>query len=498
MTLSASPAARSLARQRWHALADRLRTVRPEALAKGLIGLVLVVVSVQLVIASWPALMPFVVGAVLAYAVLPVANRLDAFMPRWLAALFAELIAVALIVGVALVVVPPLVKGIVLVAGRLPAPGDLQAGMASIQQQVGELPEPVRSIASSLLSTVTANLRGTLQGVESEIGAVVTSQILGIFGTLSNVLGLLVIPAWILTMVSDQQTIKQRALRLFPESVRPDTYAIVRILDRVAGTFLRVRVLLAVTTALLIWAGLTMANEIGVGNYNYAMAAAVLLGALQLIPELGFFLGFFPILLTLGIGGPESAAITTLVYVLSAKIASRLVETRVSRGVLDVHPGLLIPAIVVLSQFGLIWLFAAAPFVAVVRDLVRYANARLADPPGPAGVIPGEQRKRVRTAGLAPRSVPAVYRAPAPATPAAASSGGGSAAPVIVAGAVAAAGAAVVAATRRPAAQRQSSMKPVRSTGAAAGGRARPSAYANLTTRPGARPSAATQRSTIP
>jgi predicted PurR-regulated permease PerM len=443
--------------------------------------------------------MPFVVGAVLAYAVLPVANRLDRFMPRWLAALFAELIAVALLVGVALVVVPPLIRGIVLVAGRLPAPGDLQTGMASIQQQVGELPEPVRSIASSLLASVTANLRGTLQGVESQIGAVVTSQILGIFGTLSNVLGLLVIPAWILTMVSDQQTIKQRALRLFPESIRPDTYAIVRIFDRVAGTFLRVRVLLAVTTAFLIWAGLTIANELGVGNYNYAMAAAVLLGVLQLIPELGFFLGFFPILLTLGIGGPETAAVATLVYVLSAKVASRLVETRVSRGVLDVHPGLLIPAIVVLSQFGLVWLFAAAPFVAIVRDLVRYANARLADPPGPAGVIPGERPKGVRTAGLAPRSVPAVYRAPAPApaAPATTTSGGGLAAPAIVAGAMAAAGAAAIAVTRRPAAQHQSSMKPVRSTGAAAG-RARPSAYGNLATKPGARPSAATKRSTNP
>ena len=60
------------------------------------------------------------------------------------------------------------------------------------------------------------------------------------------------------------------------------------------------------------------------------------------------------------------------------------------------HPGLLIPAIVVLSQFGVIWLLAAAPAVAIVRDLVRYANARLADPPGPAGVLPGE---KVRGAG---------------------------------------------------------------------------------------------------
>ena len=86
MTLSASPAARTRARERWHVLADRLRTIRPEALAKGAIGVALIVVSVQLAVASWPALMPFAIGAVLAYAVLPIANRLDRFMPRVLAA----------------------------------------------------------------------------------------------------------------------------------------------------------------------------------------------------------------------------------------------------------------------------------------------------------------------------------------------------------------------------------------------------------------------------
>jgi hypothetical protein len=85
------------------------------------------------------------------------------------------------------------------------------------------------------------------------------------------------------------------------------------------------------------------------------------------------------------------------------------VETRISRGVLDVHPGLLIPAIVVLSQFGFIWLLAAAPIMAITRDLVRYANGRLGDPAAPAGVLPGERRKASTVAIT--RATPSVYRA---------------------------------------------------------------------------------------
>ena len=93
----------------------------------------------------------------------------------------------------------------------------------------------------------------------------------------------------------------------------------------------------------------------------------------------------------LGIAGPIPAAAVAIVYLVANRIGSDLVETRVSRGVLDVHPALLIPAIVVLSQFGLLWLFAAAPVVAILRDVTRYLAGRLGDPPAPANVLPGER-----------------------------------------------------------------------------------------------------------
>lgn len=472
MTLSAYPAARARARERWHVLADRLRTIRPESLAKGAIGIAVITVSVLLVVASWPALMPFVVGAVLAYGVLPIANRLDAFMPRVFAALLAELVAVGLLLGVVVLVVPPLLNGLVIVAQKLPTPADIEAWVATLQTNVGDIPEPMRTIALALMSETAANLQGTIEGLTDQAASVITSQILGVFGTASNLLGLLVIPAWILTMVSDERTIKLRAQRLFPVAIRADVHALFRIVDRTLGTFLRVRVLLGVVTGALIWAGLTIADEMGFGPFNYAVAAAVGLGTLQLIPELGFFLGFFPILLAFAIGGPVSGTVAAVVYVGAVKASSALVETRVSRGVLDVHPGLLIPAIVVLSQFGVIWLLAAAPVVAITRDLVRYANARLADPPGPAGVLPGEKVKGT-VGGRARTPVPSVYRAPA----------------TVARTAPAAATLAPSAAAARLAAS-PSPSTPARGP--------LPAVHANVQPVTGARPPATTQRSTQP
>ncbi len=366
-----------------------------------------------LAVASWPALAPFLVGAVLAYAVLPLANRLDRYMPRVLAAVLAELVAVAILAGVVIAIVPPLVNGVVQVAGRLPSQAEVQASLASLEASLGELQEPVRGIVLAVVTEATASLRRAMDGTVAGAGQFVAGQILGLAGTLSFLLGLLVIPAWILTLVSDERSIKQRATGLIAPALRADIIALARIVDRAFGTFLRTRVLLAVVVGVGMWIGFEIIERLGIGTFRYQVTAAVLFGGLQLIPELGYFLGFFPLLLILGIAGPIPAAAVAVVYVVANRIGSGLVETRVSRGVLDVHPALLIPAIVVLSQFGLLWLLAAAPVVAILRDVTRYLAGRLGDPPAPANVLPGERAPVTASTG---QRVPSVYR-PAQAPP---------------------------------------------------------------------------------
>ena len=299
------------------------------------------------------------------------------------------------------------------VAGRLPTNDQVQASLASFEASLGQLQEPVRGIVLAVVTEATTNLRAALDGAVAGTGQFVANQILGVAGTLSFLLGLLVIPAWVLTMVADERGIKARATGLIAPAIRDDVVAVGRIVDRAFGTFLRTRVLLALVVGFGVWIGLELIQQLGIATFRYQVTAAVLLGGLQLIPELGYVLGFFPILLVLGIGGPIPAVAVLVVYLVANRIGSDLVETRLSRGVLDVHPGLLIPAIVVLSQFGLLWLLAAAPVIAILRDITRYLAGRLGDPPAPANVLPGERAPVRATTG---RRVPSVYQ-PAQAPP---------------------------------------------------------------------------------
>ena len=104
-------------------------------------------------------------GAVLAYAVLPIANRLDRYMPRVLAAVLAELVAVAILVLAVVAVVPPLVNGVVEVAARLPTQAEVRALARELRGPLGELQEPVRGIVLAVVTEAAANLRSALDGV---------------------------------------------------------------------------------------------------------------------------------------------------------------------------------------------------------------------------------------------------------------------------------------------------------------------------------------------
>ncbi|MFL5755008.1 MAG: hypothetical protein ACJ77N_01805, partial [Chloroflexota bacterium] len=81
--------AKTAAAAQWADLRDNLQTITPRMLARA--GLVVAVLAsiVQLTIATWPALLPFIAGGVLAYVLLPVVDSLDRVMPRPLAALLA-------------------------------------------------------------------------------------------------------------------------------------------------------------------------------------------------------------------------------------------------------------------------------------------------------------------------------------------------------------------------------------------------------------------------
>lgn len=412
LTMAASPdrsAARARARAAWADLRDRLSTVTPAALGRAGLATVVIVTIVGVVAGTWPALLPFAIGALLAYAVLPVVDALDRIMPRSLAAILSMLAIVAAVVGVLVIVLPPLTSAIFQLATAIPPPTEIQS---SLDDLLAGLPDSARTIAAPILVEVARVVEDGMTSASTGIDDLVPVVFQAALGVAGAILGLIVLPAWILTLMTGKRHGAQAVDRRLAAWLRPDFWAIVRMADRAAGTYLRGFVVMAALVGFLMYVGLTLSGRAGGPEFQAALALATFAGALQVIPELGPLLGFAPALLVLA-DDPQKAVVYLVVYVASRFLAGMLFGGRFLEDRLRVHPAVLIPGVVVLSQVGPVALLLSAPILSFGSDLVRYLHGRLSEPPRPAGVLPGDPLPVAATAATAaviPGRVPSVYR----------------------------------------------------------------------------------------
>jgi len=190
--------------------------------------------------------------------------------------------------------------------------------------------------------------------------------------------------------------------------LRRDLWAIVAIVDRAVGSYLRGYVLAAGLVGILTYLGLLAVTRLGGPAFQEPLALAVLAGATQVVPVVGPIAGALPALLILPIS-PERAGAYFVIYIAARVIGTTAVGARLRDRYQGVPPVILVPGVVVLGQFGLLWLLLSAPILTVAADIVRYLHGRLSEPPLPAGVLPRTADYGRRPA-VAPARVPNVYR----------------------------------------------------------------------------------------
>ena len=374
----------------WAAFRDRLRTVTPQAIGRAALTVATIGGAVWLAAASWPAALPFAVGGLLAYALLPLVDALDRYLPRGLAALVSVLGAVAAVVAVFLIVVPPLTAAFVRLATSLPTPADVDAAIARIQAQLGSLPEGSAAILVPIATTLATTIRDVFSGAAGGLDDIVRAGLGALLNALGALLGLIVLPTWMLVLMSHQRRAKLALDARITPGLRSDVWAVAAIVDRAAGSYLRGYVVTAFLVGLLAFVGLTLSSRIGGPQFQEPLALATIAGATQVVPVVGPLLGLFPALLLLPLD-PARAATYLVVYIGARILGASLLGSRLMERRLGVHPAILVPGVVMIGQFGVLWLLLSAPVIAIAVDLVRYVNGRLSEPPRPAGVLPRSQ-----------------------------------------------------------------------------------------------------------
>lgn len=402
--------ARERARAEWRLLGARLSTVSPQAVGRGLLAVTVVAVSAWFAAATWPALLPFALGGLLAYAIYPLVDVLDRVMPRVLAAALALTVGIGLVVALVAVVVPPLVDAAIRILRDAPGSAELAQLRAQIDAYLATLPEGARALVAGVIDRTVEILSTNLSGFLDSIAELIVSAAVGLFDTIGFIVGLVLLPLWVLSVVRDGGSLRRSVAAQFAPAAQADVYALLTIVHRALSTFLRVQLAAAAAVGVAVYAGMEISGRAEIASYGVPVAIAAFMGTAQVIPQLGGLIGAAPIVLVALTRQDEPAAAIALlvIYVVAIQLVKLAVGDRLGRD-LQVRPALALPAFAVLSQIGLGWLLLSAPILVVARNTITYLRGRLAEPPIPAGVLPWERRRR-RAAVPPAAATPPIYR----------------------------------------------------------------------------------------
>jgi predicted PurR-regulated permease PerM len=251
------------------------------------------------------------------------------------------------------------------------------------------------------------------QAVIALLEAVVGPLLSLIARTAGFIVGLVIIPVWLLYVLKDRERLPEAFLRLLPAGWRPDASQSIGLTTSVIGRWIRGQLLLGAVIFGATLIGLLGLAVIGFREFaDFAILLALVAGVLELVPIIGPIIAAIPAILIGASISPAAALAAIALYTIIQQLENHLIVPKVMGDAVDLHPAVVILSLIIGgSLFGLWGAILAAPVVALARDLYRYGFRRL------EGGTPDEARVYA-TAGPPPATDPPPPQAGAPPPPA--------------------------------------------------------------------------------
>jgi predicted PurR-regulated permease PerM len=317
-------------------------------------------------------LTPFVVAAVLAYALTPLVNKLDSLgkgrMPRVVAVILVELLFVLTLLGLVLLIVPIMAKELPLMREQVPLLADrLNTGLTPWLAQFGiQVSLDVASIKAVALKYLNANY-------EEAFGSLLSSLKLGGSVALAVVGNGVLIPVALFYLLMDWDRFVARLLELVPLQMRSSFDGFTNEADSVLGQYLRGQLLVMLAMAVFYTVGLALFG------LDLALPIGVFTGLAMFIPYLGFGIGLLLAVLAglLQFASLKAFVMVAVVYGIGQVVESLFLTPRLVGERIGLHPLAVIFALLAFGQvFGFVGVLIALPASAVLLVGIRRVKER--------------------------------------------------------------------------------------------------------------------------
>ncbi len=318
-------------------------------------------------------LLTFLAAGVLAYALNPIVRRLERLrVPRVVAVVGVFLVLIVVVIAALLVVIVPAVGQVRQIASN---PQAIAQQADSLTEQAQNLPYVGQYVTEldqdQMLQLLRSNAPSAGQVLNVATGVI--GGVFGIFGTLFNLLLMVLVSVYLLL---ERERITRALLRTIPGTIRDQSLELFHAVEQTLIRYLRGQLLLCFIMGVIGWA--IMFFTVG----HYALLVGAWVAATEIIPVLGAFLGAVPaILIALLVqdGGFTMALIVAGLFLVAQQIEGNILVPRIQGGSTGVHPlWVLFGTLAGTALYGVVGAIFAVPIVAIVAATIRYLRGTLA------------------------------------------------------------------------------------------------------------------------
>lgn len=315
-----------------------------------------------------PVLTPFIVAAVLAYALHPAVEALATRgVPRLLAVVLVEAVAILLLLALGLLLVPVIAKELPLLREQIPLLAERVNGALGpwLAKYGVHVSLDSASIKAFVLKMLDANL-------EDWVAAVLSSVRIGGSALLALVGNAVLMPVALFYLLADWPRLVAEARTLIPPAQRARTLGFLDECDGVLGQYLRGQFVVMAVLAVFYSAALALAG------FELALPVGVFTGLAIFIPYLGFGLGLMLALLAglLQFASWYGVIAVGVIYGFGQLAESLVLTPRLVGERIGLSPLAVIFALLVFGHlFGFVGVLVALPVSALLLVALRRARA---------------------------------------------------------------------------------------------------------------------------
>ena len=332
-------------------------------------------------------MLPFAVGLVLAYLLVPLVSWLERLLPprhKWpgfkrvLSVVIVFILLLAVLGGFLYIVVTAVTDAAKsLVEG---APYLITGAVLRVQQWVQGIIESLPVEIQQELSTEF--LQGSVS-LGRTIRDALSGAVSSIPGALSMILGFAVLPFFLFYILKDSDKLKRGLVSGLPAGVAWHGRNVVTIVERVLGRYIKSQLMLGLIVGYFSFVGLLLLKV------PFALALALLAGVTELIPTLGPWIGGAVAVVVAIALAPDKAIWVAVLYVGIQLVENNLLVPRIQSAYMRIHPAVMIVLLVFGAYIAGFWgIILIGPLTATLVEIFKYIRdyyraKNILEPPTP-------------------------------------------------------------------------------------------------------------------